>query len=617
MLLTGERLMSIAETWAEARQRVLQAPPSDAVQLTSAADGSPTISVDGTLIHSRYNPRQEAAKLVDAARGARGTVIVFGLGLGYHLQELLNRGADRLIVIEARQDVARAALDSSIVEQPDKCLLFVARDPGDIARDPGDIARDPAVVEAVAGGAELFKHPASVRLAPEYYERLEEELGRLRARQRRWKIAVVSPLYGGSLPVSRYVANALTRMGHRVDFVDNSVYYDAYRSVEERLASPPLRERVGNILILFLSELLLARAVETSPHIVLCLAQAPVQEKALRELRHRGIVTAFWFVENYRHLQYWQAVAPLYDFFFTIQEGDFFTKLRDIGVRNCAYIPTGCDPDLHRKLELTVEEQALYGSDISFAGAGYYNRRQMFEGLVDYDFKIWGTHWHGSLALRPFVQNDGAPFTTDEMVKIINASKISLNLHSSARHDATDPEGDFVNPRLFEVAACGGFQLVDMRDALPRFFEPEREVATFRNLRELREKIDFYLAHESDRLAMAERARTRALKEHTYEHRMQTMLEFILDRAGDRLQAQREKEYWSVGEVKRRPDIAPELRSFLDTFPENLPFNLRDIAEKVRQKEGDLAESEAIFMMLKDIAERQKMVEVPRQAAPP
>ncbi len=478
---------------------------------------------------------------------------------------------------------------------------------------PEEVQRDPAVIEAAAAGTEIFKHPASVRLAPEYYERLEDELGKVRSRQRRWKIAVVSPLYGGSLPVSRYVANALTRMGHRVDFVDNSVYYDAYKSVEERLASPPLRDRVGNILILFLSELMLARAVETSPHIVLCLAQAPVQEKALRELRDRGIVTAFWFVENYRHLEYWQAVAPLYDFFFTIQEGDFFTRLRDIGVRNYAYIPTGCDPDIHTKLDLSAEERALYGSDISFAGAGYYNRRQMFEGLVDYDFKIWGTHWHGSLALRPFVQNDGAPFTTDEMVKIINASKISLNLHSSARHDATDPEGDFVNPRLFEVAACGGFQLVDMRDALPRYFEPDREVATFRNLRELREKIDYFLSHESDRLTMAERARTRALKEHTYEHRMQAMLEFILDRAGDRLQTRREKEYWSVGEVKRRPDIAPELRSFLDTFPENLPFNLRDIAEKVREEEGDLVESEAIFMMLKDIADRQKMVEVPRQ----
>jgi len=599
--------MSIAETWAEAKQRLQQIPPSDSVQLTSAADGSPTISVDGTLIHSRYNPRQEAAKLVNAACGPlSGTVIVFGLGLGYHLQELLNRGADRVIVVEAREDVARAALDSATVEQPEKYLLF-------IGRDPSDIARDPAVVEAVAGGAERFKHPASVRLAPAYYERFEKELGKVRSRQRRWKIAVVSPLYGGSLPVSRYVANALTRMGHRVDFVDNSVYYDAYRSIEERIASPPLRQRVGNVLILFLSELLLARAIETSPHIVLCLAQAPVQEKALRELRDRGIVTAFWFVENYRHLEYWQAVAPLYDFFFTIQEGDFFARLRDIGVRNYAYMPTGCDPEIHTKLDLSAEERAFYGSDISFAGAGYYNRRQMFEGLVDYDFKIWGTHWHGSLALRPFVQNDGAPFTTEEMVKIINASKISLNLHSSARHDTTDPEGDFVNPRIFEAAACGGFQLVDMRDALPRFFEPEREVATFRNLGELREKIDYYLAHESDRLAMAERARTRALKEHTYERRMETMLEFMLDRAGDRLEAHREKEYWSVGEVKRRPDIAPELSAFLDTFPEKLPFNLRDIAEKVLEKEGDLAESEAIFMMLKDIADRQKMVEVPRQ----
>jgi len=600
-------MSSIAETWDEAKRRLENLPPPENVRLTAAENGCNVVTVDGVLLHSRYDPQREAARLADAAGGSiSGTVVVYGAGLGYHLQELLDRGAERLVVVEAREDIAKEFLESANVQGREKCTFF-------LGRDPAEIGRDPAFLDAIRLTKEPFRHPPSVRLAQRCYELLDAEIDRIRLSEVRRRITVVSPLYGGSLPVSRYVANALTSMGHRVDFVDNSIYYDAYKSVEQRLKAPFLRERTGSILLLFLSELMLARAVETSPDIVLCLAQAPVQENALRQLRERGVVTAFWFVENYRHLDYWKAAAPLYDFFFTIQKGEFLDKLGDLGVRNHKYIPTGCDPEVHRKLELTAEEKDRYGSDISFAGAGYYNRQQMFEGLLDYDFKIWGTHWEGSQALRPIVQNDGAPFSTEEMVKIINASKISLNLHSSAQHEATDPEGDFVNPRLFEVASCGGFQLVDEREELHSFFEPESEIVTFRNLAELREKIDYYLAHEEERAAIAERAQARALREHTYRHRMAEMLDFIVERAGDRLRAQPQKEYLTVGEVRQRPDIDPELKAFLDTFPADLSFNLPEISRKVLEREGDLSESEAIFMMLKEVADHPKLVEVPRQ----
>jgi len=598
---------SIAEGWEEAKRRLQSRSRSDHVQLQVGADGSNTVLVDGVLVHSKYDPRREAARLVDArATRFAGTVIVYGAGLGYHLQEILNRGAQQLIVVEAREDVAKAFFETAILEKPERCLFFVGH-------DPCDIARDPVFLDAAKGGTEPFRHAASVRLASNYYQLLDDEINKMQARRRRWKIAVVSPLYGGSLPVSRYVASALTAIGHRVDFIDNSIYHDAYSSVENRVRTPILRQRTGSILIQFLSELLLARVIETRPHIVLALAQAPIQENALRQFRDRGIVTAFWFVENYRQLDYWKTTAPLYDFFLTIQEGDFFAKLDALGVRNYKYIPVGCDPQAHRKMALAPREIAHYGSDISFAGAGYYNRRQMFEGLVDYDFKIWGTHWEQSLALRQLVQNKGEPFSTEDMVNIINASKISLNLHSTTQHETIDPEGDFVNPRLFEVASCGGFQLVDERKEIRRFFEPESEIVTFRNVRELRQKIDYYLAHEEERAAIAERVQTRAHREHTYRHRMIQMLDFILERAGEKLSAQPESEYWTVGEVRKRPDLDSELRAFLDVLPDDVPFNLKAIGNKVLEREGHLSESEAIFMMLKDIADHPKLVEAPRR----
>ncbi len=44
---------------------------------------------------------------------------------------------------------------------------------------------------------------------------------------------------------------------------------------------------------------------------------------------------------------------------------------------------------------------------------------------------------------------------------------------------------------------------------------------------ELKEKIDYYLSHEDERLAFACRGQARALKDHTYQQRMIALLEFI------------------------------------------------------------------------------------------
>ena len=76
--------------------------------------------------------------------------------------------------------------------------------------------------------------------------------------------------------------------------------------------------------------------------------------------------------------------------------------------------------------------------------------------------------------------------------------------HSSLNHEGVVPDGDFVNPRTFEIAACGGFQLVDRRSLLGELFE-EGELELFGDLAELRGKIDHYLARPEERNRFAER----------------------------------------------------------------------------------------------------------------
>ncbi|MBW2621548.1 MAG: glycosyltransferase family 1 protein, partial [Deltaproteobacteria bacterium] len=138
--------------------------------------------------------------------------------------------------------------------------------------------------------------------------------------------------------------------------------------------------------------------------------------------------------------------------------------------------------------------------------------------------------WDLESNLGQRVQDQGRRVPTEETAFIYNAARINLNLHSSVFETGLDREGAFINPRTFEIASCAAFQLVDQRDPLRLHFEPEVELAEFFDINDLREKIVFYLDRPDLRKEMGLRAQDRILAEHTYQHRMKAMIEFILAR---------------------------------------------------------------------------------------
>ncbi|WP_027183334.1 CgeB family protein [Desulfovibrio inopinatus] len=343
------------------------------------------------------------------------------------------------------------------------------------------------------------------------------------------RVLVVLPLYGGSLPVGRFVMSALTSLGHTVEAFEAPDFYSAFTALKELRVFPEKYDYLEHEFVQFLSKAILAKVETFEPDLVLSMAQAPLSRQALKRLRRDKVPTAMWFVEDHRVFPYWEVFAPLYDFFFVIQKEPFLSKLAGIGVENAMYLPMAADPNHHRPLELTVQEKRKYGSDISFLGAGYPNRRVAFRELLGFDLKIWGTEWDGDANLAPYVQEEGRRIDPATAVKIYNASKINLNLHSSMQAKTLVTGDDFVNPRTFELAMCGAFQLVDNRQLLSEHFSSD-ELVTFDSMEGLKAQIDTMLRDEDARHVMAQRARTRALAEHTYAARMQCLLDFVASR---------------------------------------------------------------------------------------
>ena len=204
------------------------------------------------------------------------------------------------------------------------------------------------------------------------------------------RILVVLPLYGGSLPIGRYVASALKGEGHMVEVFEAPEFYPAYESLDKLKVTTDRLEYLQNTFLNVVSQSVLAKVETFEPDMVLAMAQAPLNRQALKRLRRDGVTTAMWFVEDSNLFTYWKGFAPLYDIFAVIQKGQFFSDLESIGQSNALYLPLAAQPDFHRPMDLTPVEQRKFGSELSFMGAGYPNRRVAFRELVSRDFKIWG-----------------------------------------------------------------------------------------------------------------------------------------------------------------------------------------------------------------------------------
>lgn len=192
---------------------------------------------------------------------------------------------------------------------------------------------------------------------------------------------------------------------------------------------------------------------------------------------------------------------------------------RFTGMKEVHYLPEACNPEVHRSVSPTEEELRRFGCDVTTAATLYYYRSEILESLTGFDLRIWGTlprYYDGPLrgiatGQHVFGRSKAACF---------NSARIVVN-------SLYPLEFGGLNARAFEVAGCGGFQLITQSDAVARHFEPGREIETFDSLGELHEKIRYYLDHDDERRRIAEAGRKRAHAEHTYRHRLQQMLNIM------------------------------------------------------------------------------------------
>jgi hypothetical protein len=254
---------------------------------------------------------------------------------------------------------------------------------------------------------------------------------------------------------------------------------------------------------------------DPQPDVVVCLGGAlHLSERALRAFPRDTPIAGFALSDPYG-LAASIAIAPRFDLFYT-QDPQTLPDyaLRHIAARRC---DPATDPELYRL------ERAVPDCDILYYGKWTPYRDSLVTALaarfrVHVHAYAGETRW--SVPVKP-------PLDTPDALRA-GLNRCRLALETALLDDAQGPyKGKFrLTPRAFFAASCGVPTLVEAFPTLTEFFEPGVEIATFTPAEGLVERAAALLGDEPARAAMGRRARQRALREHTWDRRVES---FVLD----------------------------------------------------------------------------------------
>lgn len=105
---------------------------------------------------------------------------------------------------------------------------------------------------------------------------------------------------------------------------------------------------------------------------------------------------------------------------------------------------------------------------------------------------------------------------------VFKTAKINLNISLRSIHTG-------IPLRCFDILGAGGFLLTNYQSDFDDCYVAGEDYVYFENKKDLFEKIQYYLTHEEERATIAQNGFIRTKENHTYEHRIQEMLEIVLD----------------------------------------------------------------------------------------
>lgn len=257
----------------------------------------------------------------------------------------------------------------------------------------------------------------------------------------------------------------------------------------------------------------LGRAIRRHPpDLILVFKGETLPPAAIEELRPKSQARwVNWFPDSPHLLELSLRNGRAYDRCF-IFDSSMVDRHRALG-RRSDYLAEGCEPAYHRPLRDPARAQR----PIAFVGSKEPMRAGVLAGIADLGVAIWGPGW------------PKGPLYGDDFIGAFSNARIALNIHQFfGEPPGQGRYGTGANRRVFELAAIGTVQLCDAKFDIARNFREDSEIVLFRDQEELRRKASELLVAPGVGEAIAGRARERALREHTWAHRLEELLTVAL-----------------------------------------------------------------------------------------
>ncbi len=230
----------------------------------------------------------------------------------------------------------------------------------------------------------------------------------------------------------------------------------------------------------------------------------PVLPRGLTEV---NIPTACFHVDTYAYFKRRIVWSMLFDYPIAFHPG-FDAQLQEAGHPHPLLVPHAVESSLFAQAERDrVFEVGWIGQT---GGTLYRERARLLPALA-----------------RLFQMNNWKKrYLPEEMAQIYMQSKIIVNI-------GRDDYPEDANLRTFEAMAAGALLLTSLPSELTQLgFEDGKHFLGFRSGEEIPSLVRRYLSDEPARRQIAEAAREKVLREHTYDVRVQTLLENLEKDAG-------------------------------------------------------------------------------------
>ena len=309
---------------------------------------------------------------------------------------------------------------------------------------------------------------------------------------------------------SLYRLWALERLGHTVAPLNAFEYQPGnalLQKIAMRLAAGPSVSRLNRDL--------LEMAERERPDVVWTDKLLAMQPQTLQRLRGMGIATVSYMIDNpfgRRGDPGWRLYMrdiPFYDLH-VVQRTANIADYKERGARDTIKIQTAYEPTIHFPPPEGWSDKDR-DREVSFIGTPYDNRAEFLTRLwAEFGVPVTvsgGLVWKQHLmpkAVAGIYRGHGELFQREYREGIWKA-KINLSFLTHSNRD------EFAH-KSFEIAACGGFLLVERSEGhLERFVE-DQEAVFFSTIEECVEKIRRYLPDEAARARIACAGRERAVR---------------------------------------------------------------------------------------------------------